>query len=77
MKLLRYGPAGQEKPGLLDSAGQIRDLASVVGDIAGDVLSPQGLERHLRLEIGSLPVASGRPASGPVWPASASSSASA
>jgi 2,4-didehydro-3-deoxy-L-rhamnonate hydrolase len=33
MKLLRYGPAGQEKPGILDSQGQIRDLSGVVDDI--------------------------------------------
>ena len=36
MKLLRYGPPGQEKPGLLDSTGAIRDLSGVVPDIAGD-----------------------------------------
>ncbi|MEO7271589.1 MAG: 2-hydroxyhepta-2,4-diene-1,7-dioate isomerase, partial [Vicinamibacterales bacterium] len=35
MKLLRYGPAGQEKPGLLDSSNIIRDLSGVVPDIAG------------------------------------------
>ena len=38
MKLLRYGSAGQEKPGLLDSTGAIRDLSGVVSDIAGDTL---------------------------------------
>ncbi len=36
MKLLRYGPKGQEKPGLLDQSGKIRDLSKVVDDIAGD-----------------------------------------
>ena len=41
MKLLRYGPAGQEKPGLLDSTGQIRDLSGVVPDIAGETLLPE------------------------------------
>ena len=38
MKLLRFGPAGQEKPGLLDDKGVIRDLTGHVGDITGDVL---------------------------------------
>ena len=40
MKLLRYGPAGAEKPGLLDEQGRVRDLSEHVGDIAGDVLTP-------------------------------------
>ncbi|MFM7304051.1 MAG: 2-hydroxyhepta-2,4-diene-1,7-dioate isomerase, partial [Alphaproteobacteria bacterium] len=39
MKLLRYGPAGQEKPGILDATGAIRDLSGIVPDITGDVLS--------------------------------------
>lgn len=65
MKLLRYGPAGQEKPGLLDAAGQIRDLSAVVGDIAGEVLSPQGLERLRNLDTGTLPVVTGQPRLGP------------
>jgi 2-keto-4-pentenoate hydratase/2-oxohepta-3-ene-1,7-dioic acid hydratase in catechol pathway len=39
MKLLRYGPRGQEKPGILDAQGQIRDLSGIVGDLAGDVLT--------------------------------------
>ncbi|HEY8255191.1 MAG TPA: ureidoglycolate lyase, partial [Rhizomicrobium sp.] len=39
MKLLRYGPKGQEKPGLLDKDGQIRDLSGVVKDIDGKVLA--------------------------------------
>ncbi|RMS46799.1 Fumarylacetoacetate hydrolase protein, partial [Pseudomonas amygdali pv. photiniae] len=43
MKLLRYGEKGQEKPGLLDAAYQIRDLSAHVTDIAGEVLSPAGL----------------------------------
>ena len=43
MKLLRYGPAGKEKPGLLDDDGNIRDLSKVVADITPDVLSPKGL----------------------------------
>ncbi len=45
MKLLRYGPLGQEKPGLLCSQGLIRDLSPHIDDLAGDVLSPAGLDR--------------------------------
>lgn len=56
MKLLRYGPLGQEKPGLLDGTGQIRDLSGVVGDIAGDTLVPAGLDRLASLETSKLPV---------------------
>jgi hypothetical protein len=40
MKLVRYGPAGREKPGIIDGEGQIRDLSKVVPDLAGDALSP-------------------------------------
>ena len=47
MKLLRYGPKGQEKPGMLDAAGVIRDLSGVVPDIAGDVLSDAGLAKKV------------------------------
>ena len=45
MKLLRYGNPGQEKPGMLDQNGTIRDLSNIVEDIAGDVLLPEGLEK--------------------------------
>jgi 2-keto-4-pentenoate hydratase/2-oxohepta-3-ene-1,7-dioic acid hydratase in catechol pathway len=55
MKLLRYGPPGQEQPGILDSAGQIRSLTGVVDDIAGDVLSSAGLDKLRRLDLESLP----------------------
>ena len=47
MKLLRFGPKGQEKPGLVDADGIVRDLSAVVDDIAGDVLSDAGLARRL------------------------------
>ncbi len=56
MKLLRYGPAGQEQPGLLDSEGSIRDLSSVIDDIAGDALTPGKLQRLSALDISRLPV---------------------
>ncbi|MET0497331.1 MAG: fumarylacetoacetate hydrolase family protein [Steroidobacteraceae bacterium] len=56
MKLLRYGPPGQEKPGLLDTAGKIRDLSSVVSDIAADTLLPAGLAKLAALDTSKLPV---------------------
>ena len=59
MKLLRYGPKGQEKPGLLDGEGKIRSLAGVVEDIAGPVLVPAGLARLREVEIAGLPVVDG------------------
>ncbi len=65
MKLLRYGPAGQEKPGLLDTAGTIRDLSGVVPDIARDVLSPAGLAKLAALDPTTLPAVPGSPRIGP------------
>lgn len=61
MKLLRYGPVGQEKPGLLDREGQMRDLSHVVTDIAGDVLRPESLEMLRRLDPAALPLVAGSP----------------
>ena len=54
MKLLRYGPKGQEKPGILDKDGQIRDLSGVVKDIDGKILSDLSAIRAAKIE--SLPV---------------------
>ena len=65
MKLVRYGPAGQEKPGMLDALNAIRDLSGVVEDIAGDVLLPPSLERLRRLDPATLPVVNGHPRLGP------------
>ena len=65
MKLLRYGPVGQEKPGVLDAAGNLRDLSGVVDDIAGDVLSPAGLAKLKALDPASLPLVAGTPRIGP------------
>ncbi|PHK94916.1 2-hydroxyhepta-2,4-diene-1,7-dioate isomerase [Pseudoroseomonas rhizosphaerae] len=65
MKLLRFGPPGQEKPGLLDAEGRIRDLSGVVPELAGEVLSPAGLERLAALDPSSLPVVEGHPRLGP------------
>ncbi len=65
MKLLRYGPRGQEKPGLLDRNGRIRDLSGIVADITPDVLSPAALDRLRKLDPASLPPVSGEPRLGP------------
>jgi 2-keto-4-pentenoate hydratase/2-oxohepta-3-ene-1,7-dioic acid hydratase in catechol pathway len=65
MKLLRYGPAGREKPGLLDADGTIRDLSGVVLDIAGDVLGPDGLARLRAIDPNTLPPVAGTPRLGP------------
>jgi 2-keto-4-pentenoate hydratase/2-oxohepta-3-ene-1,7-dioic acid hydratase in catechol pathway len=65
MKLLRYGPAGQEKPGLLDLDGKIRDLSDAVRDIDGEALSPASLDRLRRLDPATLPLVAGTPRLGP------------
>ena len=65
MKLLRYGPAGAEKPGMLDSDGSIRDLSGVVGDISGDVVTPEGLDNLRAVSPASLPKVDGNPRIGP------------
>jgi 2,4-diketo-3-deoxy-L-fuconate hydrolase len=65
MKLLRYGSAGKEKPGLLDSNGNIRDLSGVIPDIAGNVLLPESLARLRKVEPSSLPRVDGSPRIGP------------
>lgn len=65
MKLLRYGPAGQEKPGILDAAGAIRDLSGIVPDITGDVLSPAALAKIAAVDVNSLPKVAGNPRLGP------------
>lgn len=59
MKLLRYGPPGQEKPGLLDSEGRVRDLSALVADISGHVLTPPGLARLREIDLQRLPVVPG------------------
>ncbi len=55
MKLLRYGPPGQEKPGLLDSQGKIRSLRGVIDDVTGAVLSTSGLARIREFDAEQLP----------------------
>ncbi|MGA7318793.1 MAG: fumarylacetoacetate hydrolase family protein [Silvibacterium sp.] len=65
MKLLRYGDAGAERPGILDSTGQIRDLSAILRDISGPSLSPQSLNRLRQTDHSTLPVVTGNPRVGP------------
>ena len=61
MKLLRYGEAGAEKPGLLDAQGSVRDLHGIVDDIAGETLTPSGLATLRDIDPQTLPVVLGEP----------------
>src|SRR3984957_1071955 len=61
MKLVRYGEKGQEKPGLVDKSGEIRDLSAHIGDLAGDAFSPASLSKIAGLDPTKLPVISGSP----------------
>ena len=61
VKLLRYGLPGQEKPGVLDAQGRVRDLTGVIGDVAGTALLPDSLARLRSLNIDSLPLVAGIP----------------
>ena len=61
MKLVRYGEVGKEKPGILDSAGAIHDLSSVVSDIDGASITPEGLTKIRAADPNSLPKVSGNP----------------
>lgn len=61
MKILRYGPAGEEKPGMLDSNGQIRSLWPAITDITAQVLSPEGLQLLAALIPENLPLVAGSP----------------
>ena len=61
MKLLRYGPKGQEKPGTLDAEGRIRDLSGVVADITPDQLWGEGLEALKAIDPTTLPLVEGQP----------------
>lgn len=61
MKLLRYGEAGSERPGLLDDQGHIRDVSAHVKDIDAEALAPAALDRLRRLNIEDLPRVSGQP----------------
>ena len=64
MKLLRYGLRGQERPGLLDAQGRVRDLSAVIADVAGAALLPEHLAHLRSLDIDSLPLVAGTPQQG-------------
>ncbi|MCK0715864.1 fumarylacetoacetate hydrolase family protein [Chromohalobacter sarecensis] len=55
MKLLRHGPKGQEKPGIIDVNGIVRDLSGQIDDIAGEVLSDESLAKLAKIDLASLP----------------------
>jgi 2-keto-4-pentenoate hydratase/2-oxohepta-3-ene-1,7-dioic acid hydratase in catechol pathway len=61
MKLVRFGRAGAEKPGLIDAQGKLRDLSRVVKDITPDVLTPAGLKRLRAVRPERLPAVAGKP----------------
>jgi len=61
MKLVRFGPAGKEKPGLIDAEGRVRDLSGIVPDIGPAQLAPRALAKLARIKPDSLPRARGNP----------------
>jgi 2,4-didehydro-3-deoxy-L-rhamnonate hydrolase len=61
MKLVRYGAIGQEKPGLIDKSGQLRDLSAQVKDFTGDAFSPASLAKLAGLDPAKLPAVDGKP----------------
>jgi 2,4-didehydro-3-deoxy-L-rhamnonate hydrolase len=61
MKLLRYGPKGQEKPGMLDTAGKLRDLSATIADVNPEALAPAALDKLRKLDPASLPPVAGTP----------------
>lgn len=65
MKLVRFGPAGREKPGLVDRDGNLRDLSGVIADVTPDSLAPRALARLARIKPARLPLVGGRRRLGP------------
>lgn len=65
MKLLRYGPQGSERPGLLDADGRIRDLSGIIDDINGAALAPAALSRLRSQDLETLAIVEGNPRLGP------------
>jgi len=61
MKLLRYGAPGQEKPGIVDAQGQLRDLSGVIADLSGEALGNASLRRLAALDTSTLPLVTGTP----------------
>jgi 2-keto-4-pentenoate hydratase/2-oxohepta-3-ene-1,7-dioic acid hydratase in catechol pathway len=65
MKLVRFGPSGREKPGIIDNSGHIRNLSKIVPDIAGETLSSASLAKIKKTKIEKLPKVPGKPRLGP------------
>lgn len=65
MKLVRYGEAGRERPGLVDSFGKLRDLSRVIPDLSGEHLLPESIQRLQALDVSGLPEVQGSPRMGP------------
>lgn len=65
MKLLRVGAKGAEKPAILAADGTYRDLSSVVPDLAGAALTPEGIARIRAADVTKLPVLDGKSRIGP------------
>jgi 2,4-didehydro-3-deoxy-L-rhamnonate hydrolase len=61
MKLVRYGTIGQERPGLIDKSGQLRDLSAYVKDLDGEAYSPASLAKLAAVDPASLPAVNGKP----------------
>jgi 2-keto-4-pentenoate hydratase/2-oxohepta-3-ene-1,7-dioic acid hydratase in catechol pathway len=61
MKLLRYGPSGHEKPGIMDADGSIRDLSGIIPDLAGDALLPESIAKIRTANLSLLPKVADRP----------------
>lgn len=61
MKLLRYGPVGQERPGILDAQGRIRALWPAIADLTPEVITPEGLQVIAALHVDKLPLVEGSP----------------
>ena len=67
MKLLRHGPKGHEKPGMLDANGQVRDLSGVIADLRADMLTPAGLAGLRAIDPASLPLVASPGRMAPPW----------
>ena len=65
MKLIRFGAAGRERPGVLDGQGRVRDLSAHIADLGGEALLPSTLERLRGLDLATLPLVAGRSRLGP------------
>jgi 2-keto-4-pentenoate hydratase/2-oxohepta-3-ene-1,7-dioic acid hydratase in catechol pathway len=65
VKLLRYGDAGRERPGAVDSDGKIRDLSSLIMDVGGSDIDPNSLAELAKADLKSLPLVEGNPRLGP------------